>query len=272
METDMPGHAKAPANRRTRMLGALLAMLLCAAVLPAAAGAFESSFLASLSQVTPIGSTVPPNGDLNPYGIVRVPASVGALVRGETLISNFNASTNKQGTGTTIVEVAPTGSLSVFAHLDPASLPGPCPGGIGLTTALAILPGGYVIVGSLPTTNGEAATAKSGCLIILDPWGHPVRTISGGPVNGPWDLTSVSYGPFSAVFVTNVLNGTLEGGETPTDRGTVLRIDLFSFFGHAPNVLSERVIADGFGERTDTAALVVGPTGDALSRWGTLYV
>ena len=35
---------------------------------------------------------------------------------------------------------------------------------------------------------------------------------------------------------------------------------------------SERVIARGFGEHSDPAALVVGPTGLALGRSGTLYV
>ena len=86
---------------------------------------------------------MPPNGDLNPYGIVNVTLSIGALVRGDTLVSNFNDTENEQGTGTTIVQISPSGALSVFAQINPASsLPGPCPGGIGLTTALAILPGG----------------------------------------------------------------------------------------------------------------------------------
>ncbi len=38
-----------------------------------------------------------------------------------------------------------------------------------------------------------------------------------------------------------------------------------------PTVVSDQVIADGFGERTDPNALVIGPTGVALDR-GTLYV
>jgi hypothetical protein len=42
-----------------------------------------------------------------------------------------------------------------------------------------VLPGGYVVVGSLPTTNGKSATAKYGCLIVLDSNGKPVSTISG---------------------------------------------------------------------------------------------
>ena len=115
-------------------------------------------------------------------------------MRGDILISNFNNSENLQGTGTTIVQMTPPGSLSLFAQINPATLPGPCPGGVGLTTALAILPGGYVVVGSLPTTNGIAATAQAGCLIVLDSTGHVVKTISGAPINGPWDMTAVDRG------------------------------------------------------------------------------
>jgi len=251
----------------------ILAALLASALLwPASAVAFDHSFIGQFSTVTEVGSTVPGNGDENPYGIVTVPGSIGALVRGDILISNFNDSENLQGTGTTIVQESPGGHLSLFAAINPATLPGPCPGGVGLTTALAILPGGYVVVGSLPTTNGKAATAREGCLIVLNSGGHVVKTISGGPINGPWDLTAVSEGPFTSLFVSNVLNGTVAHGETPTPEGTVVRVDLDSVWGHAPFVTSERVIATGFPERTDEAALVIGPTGDGLDFEGTLYV
>ena len=37
-------------------------------------------------------------------------------------------------------------------------------------------------------------------------------------------------------------------------------------------MLGEHVIATGFAEETDPAALVIGPTGVALGRDGTLYV
>jgi hypothetical protein len=190
-------------------------------------------------------------------------------VRGDVLISNSHDSENKQGTGTTIVQLNPkTGVLSLFANLPQSTLPT----GVGLTTALAILPGGFVVVGSLPTENGEAKNAKAGGLIILDSKGEVVRTITGGPIDGPWDMTAVSAGPFSTLFVTNVLNGTVEGGEKPTDGGTVVRIELDTLPGQAPKVTSERVIAGGFPEETSEAALVVGPTGVGLGDEGTLFV
>jgi hypothetical protein len=273
----VPARAAVPVPRfrpssRIALLAALASLLACAAFTPASALAFDHSFIGQFNTVTNLGSTVPANGDVNPYGIEVVPSSVGSLVRGDILISNFNNSENLQGTGTTIVQDTPSGTLSVFAQINPATLPGACPGGVGLTTGLAILPDGYVVVGSLPTSNGSAATAQAGCLIVLNSAGHVVKTISGAPINGPWDLTAVTNGTLSTLFVTNVLNGTVASGETPTDGGTVVRIGLASLLGRAPIVTSERVIADGFPEETNEAALVIGPTGDTLGEEGTLYV
>src|ERR1700692_4598435 len=59
-----------------------------------------------------IVSTVPPNRDVNPYGVAFVPNGFpkgGSLETGDILVSNFNNSKTLQGTGTTIVKVAPTG-------------------------------------------------------------------------------------------------------------------------------------------------------------------
>jgi hypothetical protein len=238
------------------------------------ASAFDHPFIGPFSTVTSVGSTVPANGDVNPYGIVTVPQSVGALVSGDTLISNFNDEQNLQGTGTTLVQVSPSGSLSLFAQINPAALPGQCPGGVGLTTALAVLPHVFVVVGSLPTANGQAATAQAGCLIVLNSSGQVVQTISGPPINGPWDMTAIDHGDSATLFVTNVLNGTVASGETPIDEGTVVRIHLHIGDRRraVPRVTAMDVIANGFPERTDPAALVVGPTGVALGDEGTLYV
>ena len=261
-------------KRAKTVLASLLATLLaCLATSAGAALAFDHPFIGQFSTISSLGSTVPANGDVNPYGIVTVPRSVGSLVRGDILISNFNNAENLQGTGTTIVQMTPTGSLSLFAQINPATLPGACPGGVGLTTALAVLPHGFVVVGSLPTTNGMAATAKAGCLIVLDKTGNVVETISGPPINGPWDMTSSGEGAKATLFVTNVLNGTVASGETPTDGGTVVRIGLhIGGKHHPPTVTAMDVIANGFPERTDPAALVIGPTGVAVGDEGTLYV
>jgi hypothetical protein len=44
-----------------------------------------------------------------------------------------------QRTGTTIMDAAPDGSITTIAQIDATKLPGPCPGGVGLTTALTVL-------------------------------------------------------------------------------------------------------------------------------------
>ena len=135
-----------------------------------------------------------------------------------------------------------------------------------------------MIVGSLPTKDGSSATAKAGCLLVLNSRGQVVETIAGGLINGPWDMTAVDHGFFTTLYVTNVLNGTVAAtGPDPNnpgvvDRGTVVRIQLLTIPGIRPVVLDEHVIATGFAERTDPAALVLGPTGVALGTDGTLYV
>jgi hypothetical protein len=251
-------------------LGALLAVL---ALAPAGAAATGSStFLGSFHKTTNLGTTRPANEDENPYGVVTVPQSVGALVQGDILVSNFNNSENHQGQGSTLVELTPSGTLSVFAQIKAGELPEPCPGGVGLTTALTILPNGYVVVGSLPTSNGVSATAQAGCLIVLNPMGKVVKTISGPPINGPWDLTSVASADGATLFVTNVLNGTLAAKGATVDKGTVVRLKLDAQPNATPVVTSEQMIAKGFSERTDPEALVVGPTGDGIGNLGTLFV
>ncbi len=225
------------------------------------------------SNIKVIASTVPSNGDVNPYGLVVVPATVGTLTAGNLLVSNFNNAANLQGTGTTIVQISPDGNASLFAQIDAGNLPGACPGGVGLTTALAVLKTGWVIVGSLPTTDGTSATAKAGCLIVLDSNGNVRETFSGHGINGPWDMTALDNGKSASLFVTSVLNGTVAGGGNVVNRGTVLRLNLSISKGSEPTLVSTTVIGSRFSERTDPAALVIGPTGVHLGSDGTtLYV
>jgi sugar lactone lactonase YvrE len=258
-----------PIPRPLRRLG-VAAIALAALALTASAPAVAAPFLNRFPTETMLASTVPANGDVNPYGIVQIRHSVGSLVRGGLLVSNFNAAGNLQGTGTTIVQVSPGGQVSLFASID--HVPPGCGTGVGLTTALAVLRGGLVVVGSLPTTDGTAATAQPGCLIALDAQGRVVATLSGGPIAGPWDMTAVEHGDLAALFVTNVLNGTVAASPQPVNGGTVVRLIVRLRHDGAPRLLDERVIATGFPERTDPAALVVGPTGVALGRHGTLFV
>lgn len=244
------------------LIGLLLALALFSVPLQAND---NNSILKNRNTIDTISSTVPANGDVNPYGLVRVSRSIGNLREGHYLVSNFNASSNLQGTGTTIVDVSPSGSLSVFAQLNSNSLPGPCPGGVGLTTALAVLQTGWVVVGSLPTADGTSATAQAGCLIVLDNLGNPVETIQGSLINGPWDMTWLDNEQQAALFVTNVLNGTVAANGSAVNQGTVVRVNLQVSETKIPVLESLTVVGAGFSERTDPAALVIGPTGLGLS-------
>jgi len=249
---------------------AALVLLLCSMPLQADDG----SFLGPLHRVATVASTVPANGDVNPYGIFQVPESHGNLIQGHFLISNFNNSANLQGTGTTIVDIDPTsGTATLFAQIDPNKLNKPCPGGIGLTTALVILKKGWVIVGSLPTSDGTSGTAQAGCLLVLDSDGNVAEVFAGGPINGPWDATVKDDGDTANLFFTNVLNGTVAGGGNVVNKGTVVRATLSVSDNNPPRVTSAAIIGSKFSEKTDPDALVVGPTGLALSDDGdVLYV
>src|SRR5512140_3286340 len=96
-----------------RYAAAIAAIVTSTAGLMAGSGMFaeaasaSSTFTGPLNTVTTLASTVPANGDVNPYGVAVVPRSTGRLHQGNVLVSNFNASSNIQGTGTTIVQVTP---------------------------------------------------------------------------------------------------------------------------------------------------------------------
>ena len=226
----------------------------------------SGGFLGSFSTVCQVASTVPPKGDVNPYGIAVVPASAGDLTAGDVLVSNFNNARNLQGTGTTIMQISPDGAASVFANLARQTSDR-----LGLTTALSVFADGYVVVGSLPTADGTAKTASAGALYVLNSHGKLVETIRGGDVNGPWDMTSYDGGAFGALFITNVLNGTVAADGARVHKGNVVRIVL-DLTTSPPTVLQRVVIASGFAEKSDPNALVIGPTGLAIGPNGTVYV
>jgi hypothetical protein len=205
-------------------------------------------------------STVPPNGDVNPYGVAVVPngfAAGGSIHPGDTLVSNFNAASNVQGTGTTIVDISPSGSQSVFFQN---------PNDAGLDTTLGILKRGFVLVANTPAalnSNGNLVPTGIGSLFILDRAGHVVTTLSNSTLlNGPWGLTVNDLGGRAQVFVSDVYTG------------TVTRIDL-SVSRHGDKIVVQRMvqIASGYAHRADVAAFQVGPTGLAYNpATGVLYV
>ncbi len=201
-------------------------------------------------------TTVPANGDVNPYGVAFVPAGFargGVLNPGDVLVSNFNNSTNLQGTGTTIVRITPNGQTSVFYQGPP---------GIGLSTALAVLKSGYVIVGAVPSTDGTSATVGQGSLLVLDRNGQVVADFTNPDLlDGPWDMTVHDAGNKGQIFVSDVLSG------------TVVRFDFRLSARAGLQVVGATQIASGYTHHGDPAAFEVGPTGLAFDPGtNTLYV
>jgi hypothetical protein len=205
-------------------------------------------------------STVPPNGDLNPSGVVVVPKGFpggGSIHPGDTLVSNFNAASNVQGTGTTIVDISPSGGQSVF--FQNPTVP-------GLDTTLGMLRRGFVLVANMPATLNSAGylvPTGLGSLLILDRNGHVVTTLSNPTLlNGPWGLTVNDRGGQAQVFVSDVFSG------------TVTRIDLsIPHRGRKIVVHGMVQIGSGYAHRADPAAFQVGPTGLAYnSATSVLYV
>ena len=261
-----------PARHRIAALMAAAAGAITAfglAAIPASAASMP--YLSNFHTLTTLVSTVPRNGDVNPYGIFIIRHSVGAEHAGNILISNFNNSNNLQGTGSTIVQITPTGHRSLFALIDASALPGACPGGVGLTTALEVLPGGWVVVGSLPSVDGSAATSNAGCLIVLNSHGQVKETISGNGINGPWDSAAVTSGSTTQLFVSNVLQGTAAANGGVVNNGYVQRLTLHLSATAPPQLVASTTIASGYPQRTDANAFVLGSTGLGLGANGTLY-
>jgi hypothetical protein len=231
-------------------------------------------FLASIHHDTTLSTTVPANGDQNPYAIVVAPVSAGSIQKDDVLVTNFNNDKNLQGLGTTIVDYNPaTKQLSVFAEL-PRHLP-QCPGGIGLTTAMTMLKSGWVIVGSTPSEDGTTATLGKGCLLILDSHGKLAGALTGANIDGPWgNMATVDKGKTATLFISNA---GFELGAPTADSpvvklATVLRLELTIPDGKPPFVKSQTVIGSGFGAQADKDAFLVGPTGVQLGKDDTLYL
>jgi hypothetical protein len=232
-------------RRTVNLLFTGVALSIISGGMPRADAGTDGAFLPTVRIV----STVPPNGDLNPYGVAFVPLNFsggsGPLQPGDILVSNFNNSMNLQGTGTTIVRIPASGPVSTFFAGPPH--PGGS-SGLGLSTALAVLRKGFVIVGNVPSKDGTSATVGPGSLLVIDNTGQVISTISGPLIKGPWDMTVQDEGDRAIAFVSNVL------------AGTVVRLEL-SVASNGVTVTNTTVIASGYHHRGDPAAFEVGPTG-----------
>lgn len=204
---------------------------------------------APVRPVSTVPTTGPSAGDQNPYGVAFVPRgfpSGGPLNPGDILVSNFNAASNLQGTGTTIMDVpaippSPQGTpVSIFFQ-------GTAP--LGLTTALNILREGFVLVGNFPSSDGTCGNSTEGSILVIDKNGNLASTISGSAIQGPWDSTLFDQGHKAKFFVANGLSG------------TVVRLDLAVDPVNGVSVVKTTQIASGYTHMCDPVTFVDAPTG-----------
>ncbi len=265
---------------RCRVFCSAALVLMGTFLISSAYAASPEGFLQTVHKHVLLTSCVSSTGDSNPYAVIVAPVSSGKIQAGDVLVDDFNNISDLQGTGTTILDFNPTTkSLTVFVHL-PQQLP-KCPGGVGMTAAMAMLKTGWIIVGSTPSTDGSTKTKGLGGLIVLDSNGNVVDVWTGPNINGPWgNVALIDNGATATLFVS--MAGFDVTGPKDIDpktgyppiiyKGTVLRLNLTIPDGKPPVVTSQTVVADGLGERADKDAFLIGPTGLALGANDTLYV
>jgi hypothetical protein len=257
-----------------------LALPLFIGLSTAAAHADGIGMLETIHRHKTLASTIPENGDVNPYAVVVAPVSSGVIEKDDVLIDNFNNMANLQGTGTTIVRYHPGSKQTTLFAQVPQKLKD-CPGGVGLTTAMTMLRSGWVIVGSTPSTDGTTRTKGDGCLLVFDSNGKHVATWVGPSINGPWgNMATVDKGDRATLFISMAGLG-VPGPEVvdPTthypvvvNKATVLRLEIALPAGSAPVLESQTVVGDGFSQRADLDNFLFGPTGLTLGPDDTLYV
>jgi uncharacterized protein (TIGR03118 family) len=234
-------------------------------------------------------TTIPANGDVNPYGLAVVPAGFpkgGLIHAGEYLVSNFNNSTNTQGTGTTIVAITPgqnPATAPVFFSSQAA----------GLTESLEVLKSGFVIVGNVPTTDGTSATIGPGSIQIINRFGVVVQTLSDANTNsnlfdGPWASAVIDKGNTAQLFISDVESGAVTriNFKVVKNHGqstlkVVSTTQIASGYSVTPGPVSAppadvfvqtNLVSNGAVPAPDTDANLVGPWGLAFSTGGPFWV
>lgn len=185
-----------------------------------------SSILKKLKKQVVIGSTVDPkNGAQNPYGLSIAPAASGSISTGDLVICNFNAKSNVQGTGESVVSLHPVpGSKPVHISSD-KTLKG--------CDALAV-DGGDTIWAASMVANDNPLLSASGKLLA---------SLSGKPFDQPWGQIYAVPKSDAPVFY-----------ESNAGDGTVVRINLGSPFTYD-------VIASGFPVNHGKPGTALAPSG-----------
>lgn len=196
----------------------------------------DVSVLKQLDKQDVIGSTVDPvNGAQNPYGLTVAPDTAGAFTKGDLVICNFNAKSNVQGTGRSIVAL----------HPDPGSMPMHVSAikDIKGCDALALGPGDIIWAAVMVANDNP----------VLDPNGKLISNISGKPFDQPWGQVFVEHRGVTYFYASNA--GT----------GTIVRIKVGAKF-------TSEVIASGFPVNHGKPGTALAPSGLSYDRKiDTLY-
>ena len=200
----------------------------------------EYSMLTVLTRERVIGSTVDSKlHQLNPYGLTVAPSTAGAFTKGDLVVCNFNASSNVQGTGYTIVALHPKDGSKPLLVSNSKTLKG--------CDALALGPADDI----------WAAAFKANDNPVLSSRGQLEVNIKGRPFDHPFGQVFAAHGGVS---------GAPAFYETNARSGTVVRINLGSGFTYD-------VIANGFAINRGQPGSIFGPSGLAYNnRNDTLYI
>ncbi len=186
----------------------------------------DVSFLKKLKKQVVIGSTIDPmNGAQNPYGLTVAPSTDGAFTAGDLVVCNFNAKSNVQGTGKSIVALHPApGSNPTHVSSD-ATLKG--------CDALALGPDDTIWAASMVANDNP----------VLDASGGLIENIKGKPFKQPWGQVFAQPTSGSPAFYA-----------TNAGTGTVVRINLGSKFTYD-------VIGKGFPVNHGKPGTALAPSG-----------
>jgi hypothetical protein len=196
----------------------------------------DTSLLKLLKKQVVIGSTSDPKfGQLNPYGLTVAPATTGDFTAGDLVVCNFNAKSNVQGTGFTIVALHPTPGSKPLLVSASKTLKG--------CASLALSPGDDIWAAAFSADDNP----------IISPSGKLEGNIKNKLFDHPWGQVYAQPTSGSPVFY-----------ESNAADGTIVRINLGSSFTYD-------VIAKGFavnhgkpGSIFAPSGLTYDPTGDVL--------
>ncbi len=198
----------------------------------------SGSILKQLTKEAVIGSTVDPKfHQLNPYGLTVAPSTTGDFTQGDLVVCNFNAKSNVQGTGFTIVALHP--------------MPGSKPTLVSSSKTLL----GCNALALGPADDIWAASFSANDNPVISPTGKLEDNIKGKPFDRP----------FGQIFAQPT-SGSPAFYESNAGDGTVVRINLGSTFTYD-------VIAKGFAVNHGKPGSIFGPSGLSYDPKGDqLYV